>query len=182
MITIKKSDYEKIVAFIRDTNTLRTSSKKTFAKIFAFLYYSGCRINEALKIKVEDIKMAITFKEVKIYTSKSNKIRTIYFSDDAAKEFEILFEHELKFKTDNDLVFDYSIKSMTDRLNSVIRDSLGILSGGTHGFRRGIITEMIIDKGVNARVVQEFIGHANVATTLTYYKPSKDDIKSALIR
>lgn len=182
MLTIKSTDYAKILAYIATTDKLKKPSKISMQKILAFLFFSGCRINEALKIKIGDIRTAVAFGEVKIYTSKTNKTRTIYFSQDARDTFKIVFENELKFRNDDDLVFDFSIKSMTDRLNAVIKEALGQNCGGTHGFRRGIITEMIVEKNINPRIVQEFIGHKNVATTLTYFKPTKDDIKSALIR
>ena len=46
----------------------------------------------------------------------------------------------------------------------------------SHSFRSGIITELG-NKGINAKIIQEFIGHKNVTTTMNYIKPSKDDTK-----
>jgi len=37
-------------------------------------------------------------------------------------------------------------------------------------------------KLVNQRVIQSFIGHMNVSTTLGYIKPTELDIKSSLVR
>lgn len=179
-ITIKTDDYNQIVNHIKTTNNLRASSKVAMLKIFSFLHHSGARVNEALKLEIADIRTAIAFGEMKIYTSKTKKFRTIQFTNRARDEFKILFENELKFRSDDEKIFVFSIKSMTERLNTVIKEALHQRCGGTHGFRRGIITEMLIDKKIDSRVVQDFIGHTNIATTLTYYKPNKGDVATAL--
>lgn len=43
------------------------------------------------------------------------------------------------------------------------------------------ITEMDT-KGINTKIIKEYIGHSDIKPTLRYVKPSKVDIKEALIR
>ena len=51
-----------------------------------------------------------------------------------------------------------------------------------HSFRRGLVTEMILDEGINPEVVQKFIGHKNYSTTTQYVKVTDEDIQKNLIR
>jgi site-specific recombinase XerD len=36
--------------------------------------------------------------------------------------------------------------------------------------------------GINTKIIQEFINHSNVSTTLRYIKPTEKDIKKSLVR
>lgn len=51
----------------------------------------------------------------------------------------------------------------------------------SHSFRQGLITEMG-SRSVNPKIIQSFIGHKNINTTLGYIKPTSDDVKNALVR
>ncbi len=51
----------------------------------------------------------------------------------------------------------------------------------SHSFRQGLITELGA-KGVNPKIIKEFMGHKDIKTTMRYIKPSEDDIRSALLR
>jgi integrase len=51
----------------------------------------------------------------------------------------------------------------------------------SHSFRQGLLTEMGA-KSVNPKIIQHFIGHKSIKTTLNYITPTKDDIQNALVR
>ena len=40
----------------------------------------------------------------------------------------------------------------------------------------------VISKGINTKIIKEYIGHSDIKTTLRYVKPSKVDIKNSLVR
>jgi len=51
----------------------------------------------------------------------------------------------------------------------------------SHSFRQGLLTEMG-SRSINPKIIQSFIGHADVKTTLRYIKPTANDVKMSLVR
>jgi hypothetical protein len=51
----------------------------------------------------------------------------------------------------------------------------------SHSFRQGLLTEMG-SKSINPNIIQSFIGHPDVKTTLKYIKPTADGVKMSLVR
>ena len=51
----------------------------------------------------------------------------------------------------------------------------------SHSFRQGIISEMG-SKSINPRIIQSFIGHSDIKTTMRYIRPTANDMKISLIR
>ncbi len=71
---IKKQQYDKIINHLESDTTLREKTKDKYLKIFTFLYYTGARINEATKIKGNDIKQIIEKGKLRLLTSKTGWI------------------------------------------------------------------------------------------------------------
>jgi len=66
------------------------------------------------------------------------------------------------------------------QVNTVMKSILG--AGYTsHSFRQGLITEMGA-KGINVKIISQFIGHSDVKTTMRYIKPTDDDVRGAMVR
>ncbi len=70
---------------------------------------------------------------------------------------------------------------MIDTVNKHIQKSLGDKSFTSHSFSQGLITDYA-SKGVNTRIIQEFIGHSDTKTTMRYIRPTENDIKKTLVR
>lgn len=51
----------------------------------------------------------------------------------------------------------------------------------SHSFRQGLLTEMAA-KSINPKIIQSFVGHKDVKTTLRYVTPTEKDVKMSLIR
>ena len=37
-------------------------------------------------------------------------------------------------------------------------------------------------KGINSKIIQQYIGHASIGTTLRYITPTENDIRNSLVR
>ena len=70
--------------------------------------------------------------------------------------------------------------SLIQLVNKYMKSILGD-NYTSHSFRQGLITEMG-SKSVNPKIIQSFIGHRNISTTLGYIKPTEEDIKLSLVR
>jgi integrase/recombinase XerD len=132
------------------------------------------------------MKEILTTGETTIVSHKVKSERVLYFSTDAIKEFTKYFN--LEGKEDSEYVITSWGKprqqlhhiSLIQLVNSYIHNILGE-QYSSHSFRSGIITDMAI-KSVNPKIIQSFVGHKNISTTLSYVRPSESDIKNALVR
>ena len=70
--------------------------------------------------------------------------------------------------------------SLIQLVNKYMKSILGD-NFTSHSFRQGLITEMG-SQNINPRVIQSYIGHRNVSTTLNYIKPTENDVKNSLVR
>lgn len=190
---IKTKEYERIMQYLKNDTSTRQETKDKYRKIFTFLYYTGARINEVCTLKGIQIKEIIQTKKTKILTTKTarfkgQEFRTVFFSDKAANEIHQAFKDSLNhldayciraWNNKNKMVNKISL---ANQINRYIQKALGSKDYGTHSFRRGLITEMVIDKQVQPEIVQNFIGHRNYATTAQYIKPTEHDLIQNLIR
>lgn len=184
--SITAKEYKKLMSFVRGDEDIKSFNQKRFLKIFSLLYYSGLRVNEITQIKYSHIAEIVNTGETIIISHKTKRERVLYFSDSAIKELKKYFIYE------EDELNNYCITSwgnpqktfhevsLIQLVNKYIKNVLGD-NYTSHSFRQGLITEMG-SKSVNPRVIQSFIGHQNVSTTLGYIKPTENDIKSSLVR
>jgi integrase/recombinase XerD len=150
------------------------------------LYFSGCRLNELSQLTVKNIKQILETNETTIISHKVKEERILYFSDLGKKELSKYFifnnecEHNLVItawgKSKQQLHHISLIQTVNKYIQSVLGDQYS-----SHSFRSGIITDMAT-KSVNPKIIQSYIGHRNINTTLRYVKPSELDIKNALVR
>ena len=187
---IKKSvtvvEYKKLMNFVRGDEDIKPFNQKRFLKIFSLLYYSGLRVNEITQIKYSHIQEIINTGETIIISHKTKRERVLYFSDSAIKEIKKYFTYEESELNDFCITSwgnpqkTFHEVSLIQLVNKYMKNILGD-SFTSHSFRQGLITEMG-SKSVNPRVIQSFIGHMNVSTTLGYIKPTESDIKDSLVR
>jgi len=149
------------------------------------LYYSGARVNELSQIKYKHIYEIMETGETVIVTFKTKNERILYFSEKAIKEIKKYFE--LNQNEDHYIIASWNDPktrlheiSLINLVNTYMKKVLG--EGFTsHSFRQGLLTEMGA-KSINPKIIQSFIGHSDVKTTLRYIKPTADDVKMALVR
>ncbi len=152
--------------------------------ILEALFSTGLRVAELVSLDKDQIKVKEGQKELEIgIIGKGSHPRTVYFSERAVKWLKTYLE------TRNDkekaLFINYRGKKPGGRLNirSVERmvKKYVILSGlpittSCHTLRHSFATDLLI-KGVDIRVVQEFLGHKNIATTQVYTHITKPHLK-----
>jgi integrase/recombinase XerD len=129
---------------------------------------------------------------MKIISHKTSVERVIYFSDKAIKDLKKYFELPHISSRNNEHISQrlfYSQNNPSKELNhlyfiKVVNKYIQTVLGkdySSHSFRSGIITDMM-KQNTNPKVVQSFIGHKNVQTTLGYYAPTKSTIRNSLVR
>ncbi len=142
--------------------------------LFSFLYASGCRISEALSIKVRDLDF--TSGQVLI-TGKGNKQRFVFFGKPVAEILQAYLplrqQVVTKEGTDTEALFiDYKGNALTARgatwilkqykMNAHIDKNVTL-----HTFRHTFATH-VLEGGADIRAVQELLGHAGLSTTQIY--------------
>jgi len=190
---LKENEFNILMDYIQNDKDTRFTTLNKYRKIFTFLYFTGCRINEVLKIKTEDIENILRHGEARILTTKTGRFkgqefRTVYFSITAInairKEFSDILHHPDAYciRAYNNKDKEMNVIGLTNQLNKYLVKVFNHKEFTTHSFRRGIITEMILDKDIKPEIVQAFIGHKNYSTTTRYVKPSSDYNRNSLTR
>ncbi|PHR71497.1 MAG: hypothetical protein COA66_09185 [Arcobacter sp.] len=186
---ILKNEFAKLINYTKGDDSIKEFTKSKYLKTFTLLYYSGCRISELISLKIEDLHTIFNTDELSLTNdTKTKKPRLIYFSTESVKELKKIFVNELDSSNKNELLIRTKNKlydkinciGYTAQLNAYIQTILGELYS-THSFRQGILTDMAT-KGINSKIIQQFIGHASIGTTLRYVTPTEKDIRNALVR
>ena len=181
---ILDQQFKILKSYINGMETFQTTKTK-WIRSLEILFMTGMRVSEILEIRVKAIKEAIEKGELSVFVKKQNIIRHIPLSAKSVKILKTLIDGE----TDVDGYFIHrrncvrgklNANCFTKEFNDLIQTVLGE-NYSSHSFRKGIITEMGCN-GVNPKLIQKFISHKNVATTLNYINPTSDDIRNALLR
>ena len=138
---------------------------------------------------LSNIKELLDLGQTKLILSKTSSERKLYAGEAFQKQLRRLFELDRMMDLDSRVIAKGSNKSKKEgishdvfikQVNAVMKSILG--EGYTsHSFRQGLITEMG-SKGVNVKIISQFIGHSDVKTTMRYIKPTDDDVRGAMVR
>ena len=183
--SITEKEYKLLMNHTKGDDSLKEFNQKRLLMIFCLLYYSGARINELSQIRYKHIKEIIQNAETVIVTYKTKNERILYFSDLAIKEVKKYFD--LPEDENNYVIASWNNPknrmheiSLINLVNKYMKKVLG--AGFTsHSFRQGLLTEMG-SRSINPKIIQSFIGHSDVKTTLRYIKPTAADVKMSLVR
>lgn len=184
--SITQKEYKKLMAFVRGDEDIKPFKRKRFLMIFSLLYYSGMRINEVTQIKYSHIDEIIQTGRTIIVSHKTKVERELFFSANAIKEIRKYFRYT-EDELDNYCITSWGNPrkrfheiSLIQLVNRYLKNILGE-HYTSHSFRQGLITEMG-SRSINPRIIQHFIGHKNISTTLGYIKPTEEDIINSLVR
>ena len=182
---ILEPQYKILKSYINGLDTFETTKVK-WLRTLEMLYMTGMRITEVLDLKISDVQNAIDKAELSVYVKKQQIIRHIPLSEKSVKVLKKLIENESDTESyfihkRNNTKSTLNPNSFTKEFNDLIQTVLNDDNYSSHSFRKGIITELGV-KGVNPKIIQHFIAHKNVSTTLNYIKPTSDDIRNALLR
>lgn len=183
--SIQEKEFKTLMNFTQNNPTMRENTKQNLTRLFTLLYYTGMRINEVPTLTIRDMQKGIDNGELIVKAHKQKKERSILLTPVAIKELKKLFESETDpehkvIKVKANPFTTPSPVAFIARANAVIQSVLGDRYT-SHSFRQGLITELGI-KGINPKLIQTFIGHKNINTTMNYINPSEADIRNCLVR
>ncbi len=148
--------------------------------IFEFLYATGLRISELTGLKLLDINFD---EELVRVMGKGKKERIVPFHDHAREILlKYLAEARKQFKTGSEYIFlNARGKRITDRaVEMILQNTYRELMRSNkhvypHLFRHSFATHLL-QRGANLRIIQELLGHTNLATTEKYTNLNYEDL------
>ena len=186
---ITEAEFKKLIYGVQGHDTLKEHTKVNLLRAFTLLYFTGLRLNEVQNMTLSNIKELLDLGQTKLILSKTSSERKLYVGEAFQKQLRRLFEFDRVMDLDSRVIAKGSNKSKKEgishdvfikQVNAVMKSILG--EGYTsHSFRQGLITEMG-SKGVNVKIISQFIGHSDVKTTMRYIKPTDDDVRGAMVR
>lgn len=155
-------------------NTAKTKRNRLFIQ---FLYSTGCRVSESVKLQTVDLNLKERTAMVK--GGKGNKDRMIILSKEWIKEVKKYLKRK-KVKTP----FVFSKKNgkpfSTDTVQRIVNKAAkkaGIEKHVTpHTLRHSYATHLL-EAGENIRKIQELLGHSSLNTTQIYTQVSTQELK-----
>jgi len=164
---------------------LMPSSDQVTGLIARLLVVTGMRIGEITNLKLRDISGACTKIRVR---GKGNKERTVYVTNERLLiDFRCYWENRTLNDIPNAFLF---LNSRGSRLTEpAFRKRLRTVSNSLliapyltpHQFRHSAAT-LLIEEGVDIRIVQRLLGHASISTTEIYTKVSDNSLVAAIER
>ncbi len=174
----KKAKTLPTVLTVKEVKDLIASTKaKRNRLIVEFLYSTGCRVSESVKLKLEDLDLKQRIARVR--GGKGNKDRMVVLSKEWIKHFKKYLNHR---KAKSDFVFSKKNgkKISVDTVQRIIRKAAkraGIQKHVTpHTLRHSFGTHLL-ESGENIRNIQELLGHSNLSTTQIYTHVSTERLK-----
>jgi site-specific recombinase XerD len=156
--------------------------------ILETLFSTGLRVQELVNLNRDQIKTSPSAKDIEVVVmGKGRKIRTVYFSERSI----VWLEKYLKTRTDIDeaLFINYwkpaqkggisrrlTVKSMDDIVTKYAKIAGLPVLVTPHTLRHSFATDLLA-QGVDLRLVQEFLGHSNIATTQIYTHVTRKQLR-----
>lgn len=149
--------------------------------ILETLFSTGLRVAELTALNKDQLKIKLDTKDIELgITGKGGRTRVVYFSERAVK----WLREYLKTRDDNDkaLFINYrprridkdspAPRRLTPRSMERILEKYSKIAGlpifaTPHTLRHSYATDLL-NQGVDIRIVQELLGHQNIATTQIY--------------
>ena len=142
-----------------------------------FLYSTGCRVSEVVKLDISDVDFE---RRECVVIGKGDKERRVYLSEVAAMNLKEYIQGR------NDIGEALFTGRGTSRIRktgieTVIRklgQRAGVDNAHPHRFRRTLATNLL-DRGMNIQDVAQILGHADLKTTQIYCYISQQNVRVA---
>ncbi|MBN2546068.1 MAG: tyrosine-type recombinase/integrase [Spirochaetes bacterium] len=170
-----------------DNFSIKSDHDLMLKSIAEVMYGSGLRINEVVRLKLDDVdyeKLTIT-----IVQSKSDgKQRKVITNSNALKVLNEYMKYSRgKLLTGSEIEqgFIYpqvKASSFVVSLNRKLKNEcerMGLKVITSHGFRHSIATH-VFKSGAGIKEVQEFLGHKKITNTEIYTHVLKDELKNVV--
>jgi len=156
--------------------------------ILETLFSTGLRVAELVALNREQLKVSDLAKDLEVAViGKGSRIRTVYFSERAVKWIKKYLN--LRNDLDDALFINYkkgiektnesrrlTTKSVEDIVKKYVKISGLPIMATPHTLRHSFATD-ILSQGADLRMVQEFLGHRNIATTQIYTHITNKQLK-----
>ena len=144
------------------------------------LYSTGCRITEALSIKVAEIRFDLPQPECRVI-GKGKKPMIVYFSPRAVftvQQYLATRRHDSEWLFCNDRGGGQMQRENVEKRFRELRELAGLTGKKVtpHTMRHTLGTHA--SKTVPIQVVQKMLGHSKIDTTMIYVETSQDDVRS----
>ena len=142
--------------------------------IYEFIYGSGLRVSEVLKVTQNDIDL--DRKLVMIRQSKFSKDRIVPINE-FTKKLLIEYLSMMDLKSKEEKIFKLSQVTLGQRFREYLK-SLNLYKERAclHSLRHSIATHLLC-RGADVRYVQELLGHESIETTVIYTHTQYENIK-----
>lgn len=179
----KLPEYFKYNEYVELVNSIDINSNLGIRNkcIFEVLLCTGCRCNELVNIKLDDINL--NEKEIKVL-GKGNKERIVYLGSYAIESIEkyLSIRNEILGKKDNNYLFinhlgdKLTTRGIRDIIDKILLKSSNNMKITPHTFRHSFAT-MLLNEGCDLKSVQELLGHVSLSTTSIYTHVSNEELK-----
>ena len=147
--------------------------------ILEVLFSTGLRVSELAHLNIEDLRLRKDSTDLEVaVVGKGSKVRAVYFSERAVKAIKEYLEK--RFDLDPALFINYkpgiaqtdhnrrlSVKGVEEIVKKYVKLAGLPVNATPHTLRHSFATDLL-SHGVDLRLVQEFLGHKNIATTQIY--------------
>lgn len=161
-------DIHYIQAYIRTQD--KTHSHRNYL-LFIVGITTGYRVGDLVRLKVKDIKNALSNGYFKIEEGKTKKIRKVPIVSNLRKELK----DYIKNKKDYEYIFysqkgrSLSVKGVTDVLREVAEElKLRDINLSAHSLRKTFAYRVWLENGKDIFFVKELLGHSTVEYTKRY--------------
>lgn len=146
--------------------------------LIKFMLYTGCRVGEACKVKVEDVFNGVgILPRINFTETKNKKSRSIPMSKRLQKELYVYLQ-SIDCKPEKPLFQSQKGSFLHPTYGSQLIKDLLTKAGlkdakGSHALRRSCLVSMM-EAGHSLATLKEISGHSNIST-LNYYLSSSDE-------
>lgn len=163
---------------VEELERLRDACKGYREKaLVEFLVSTGCRLSEVAQLRVEDINFA---ERTVVVTGKGDKDRMVFFSVRA----RLMLQEYIKERKGGDGLF---VSSKTpyeplkpraiQRIIHALSERAGLEARVHPHLLRHTFATHALNSGMDVTVIQQLLGHENIATTQIYAAMNEDMIK-----
>lgn len=172
---VKFLDLKQIEKLLLAPNTLTEVGLRDRAILESF-FSTGLRVAELVALDREQIKIEADTEFIEIsIVGKGNNPRSVYFSPRAVRALrKYLNKREdkekalfIRYKGPKSSSMRLTARSVENIVKKYAKRSGVPIMTTPHTLRHSYATDML-SKGVDLRVIQEFLGHRNIATTQVY--------------
>ena len=168
-IVLTKKEVKKIID---------VTENKKYKLLIKMLYSSGLRVSVCVSLREDDLDLDEKMGTVR--SGKGKKDRNIILSENLASDLKQYFE-SFQNKDENNFIFGVKGKPIS------VRQAQKVVTGAAkkagirkrvfcHALRSSFATHLL-ESGTDIRIIQELLGHANLATTQRYTAVSREQLR-----